>query len=470
MAKKYLRDDDGNVRIMPHSKDAEESVLGSILLDNNCYDKIVRHISNPEVFYYKKHRTLYNIIQNLLKEGVVADLVTVSSRITNDDFDIYWLTGLSDAVVSVANVETHSKLIYEKYLHRKIIKETYKIQKVAYDDNFGFFELIDKIRGLNEEVLDTKPIKSFSLKEVSKDTIESIDNRENLINFGFKVLDGMAGGMTKGEITVIAGRPGHGKTTFAVNLTKKLLDQELKVLVINREMTNKEMMKKLFVLHSGKLSYHNVRTGSITEVMADEIDKVSKDIINKYDGLLTMYDDVSSLPETISIVSRLRPDIVIDDYIQLVRVPDKTDRRFEIEAVMQEYKWIAKKYKIVPILVSQLNRDIERRIDPIPKMSDLAESSSIEQVAENILFIYYDYKVNYGSSALGKMKSQIVAAKVRYGTSGMFTIGVDHNKVLYHEEIPEIIDMSDMIHVDTEEELKSVIAKFSPKTEKLPLD
>ena len=419
MPDKHVGNNVENVRILPHSTSAEESVLGSILLNNDCYDKIVRHIPNSEIFYHKKHKKTYDIIQSLLKDGVVADLVTVASRIKDEDIDAYWLSGLSDSVVSLAHVETHSKLIYEKYLHRKIINETYKIQKVAYDDNFGFFDLIEKIRSLNEEVLDTKPGKEFNLEEVSKNAIESIANHENLISFGYKILDGMAGGMTKGEITVLAGRPGHGKTTFAVNLAKKLLDQGLKVLVINREMTNEEMMKKLFVLHSGKLSYHSVRTGSITEVVGDELSHVSKDIVNKYKGLLTMYDDVSSLPETMSIVSRIRPDIVIDDYIQLAKVPNKTDRRFEIEAVMQEYKWIAKKYKIVPILVSQLNRDIERRIDPIPKMSDLAESSSIEQVAENILFIYYDYKVNYGDSMLGKMKSQIIAAKVRYGSSGM---------------------------------------------------
>ena len=163
-------------------------------------------------------------------------------------------------------------------------------------------------------------------------------------------------------------------------------------------------------------------------------------------------------------------DIVIDDFMQLIKVPNKSDRRFEIEAVMQEYKWLAKKYKIVPVLLSQLNRDIERRIDPIPKMSDLAEGSSIEQTAENILFIHYDYKVNWDASEYGKLRTQIVAAKVRYGSCGMFTIGVNHDKVLYHEDIPELENASDTIHVHSENELKEVISKFQPKQESVTFD
>ena len=130
--------------------------------------------------------------------------------------------------------------------------------------------------------------------------------------------------------------------------------------------------------------------------------------------------------------------MVIDDYIQLIRIQGHKERRFELESVMQEYKWISKTMGVVPILVSQLNREIERRIDPIPKLSDLAESGSIEQVAENVLFVYYDYKVNYDYSDTGKYKAQIVAAKVRYGETGMMVYGFDGDKVKYYEIAEEV--------------------------------
>lgn len=473
MGKLYISTDDASVKVQPHSEDAEESVLGCILLDNNCYDKVVRHIPDSKPFYFKKHKIVYSIIQSLLKDGIKADPITVLSRVKPDkkeEINGYWVTGLSSEIVTTANVENHSKIVYEKHLHRQIIRQTYKIQKVAYDDTFGFMELIEKVRDLNEEVMDTKPVQQFNLEKLATNTIESIGNVGNMVKFGFKTLDSMAGGMTRGEITVIAGRPGHGKTTFSINLTKRLLDQGYKVLVFNREMTNEEMLKKLMVLDSGKLSYHQVRTASLTKTSAKELEDSAKSIVKKYKKNLIMYDDVSSLPETITLVSRIRPDIVIDDFMQLIKVPNKSDRRFEIEAVMQEYKWLAKKYKIVPVLLSQLNRDIERRIDPIPKMSDLAEGSSIEQTAENILFIHYDYKVNWDASEYGKLRTQIVAAKVRYGSCGMFTIGVNHDKVLYHEDIPELENASDTIHVHSENELKEVISKFQPKQASVTFD
>ena len=237
--------------------------------------------------------------------------------------------------------------------------------------------------------------------------------------------------MTPGEITVIAGRPGHGKTTFAMNLIKNLLEQDKKVMVVNREMTNTEMMKKLMVNLSSDLSYSSVRLGNITDKAAKEMDAVINFIKTDYKNRLMMFDNITDMAETVSAISQYRPDVIIDDYIQLIRVPDMDARRFEIESIMQEYNWMSKIYKCVPILVSQLNRDIERRIDPIPKMSDLAEGSSIEQIAENVIFVYYDYKVNYDNSQIGKDQSQLVAAKVRYGNSGIFTVGFDGDRARF---------------------------------------
>ena len=469
--KQYISTKSSSVKMMPNSIEAEESVLAAILVDNLNYDKVIKHIPQTNAFYLEKHQIVFKAMKSLMKDGVSADIITVLSRLNEKEkaiVDAYWLTGIVTDVATTANLETHAKMVYEKHLHREIIRQTYKIQKIAYNDSFGFLELIEKVRDLNEEVMDTKPVAKFDLKELTISAIESIGNAKNLVSFGYNALDNMAGGMTRGEISVIAGRPGHGKTTFSVNLAKNLLDQGLKVLIMNREMTNEEMLKKMLVLNSGKVSYHSIRTGNLTKTTIKEIADSQNELVEKYSENLIMYDDVSSLNETISIISRVRPDVVIDDYIQLIKVADKKDRRFEIESVMQEYKWLAKKYKIIPILLSQLNRDIERRIDPIPKMSDLAEGSSIEQVAENVLFIYYDYKVNYQNSNLGKMKSQIVAAKVRYGNSGMFTIGVDHDKVLYHEDIPELsVNNIKEVHVRSHEELNKTMSQFTSKQEKV---
>ena len=426
------------VKSLPHSIEAEETLLAILIAHNEIFDKISKYIEDPKIFYNEYNAETYRIIQNLIKDKVQADYVTISARVKDkykDYITAFWLTGLE--YTSIGQAESYAKLIYEKYVQRNIIKETEKIKNIAYDDTEKFIDVVNQVRKFSDDFISVNPTQEFDLKELSKNTIKSLGDSKNLVHFGYNLLDKMAGGMTRGEITVVAGRPGHGKTTFAVNLIPHLLKQNMKILVINREMTNEEMMKKLIVLMSQNLSYHNIRIGNISKIDYEEIDGVIKEI-HKFENKLYMYDDVNTLTDTISIITQIKPDIIIDDYIQLVKVQGKDARRFEIESVMQEYKWIAKKYKCIPILVSQLNRNIETRIDPIPKMSDLAEGSSIEQVAENVLFVYYDYKVHYNKSELGKHKSQIVASKVRYGTSGMFTIGFNGDRVRFHEDISSL--------------------------------
>ena len=423
-------------KVYPHSIQAEESVLGCLLTNNDLYPKVVKYISNPNVFYSERNRVFFKVMKELLEKDKEADVITTIAIVKNKDrYNIsgYWATGLIDEIPTTANIEVHAKIIYQKYRTREIIKEARKVQRNATDDSMKYKDILELVRSLSDQFLDGDSFNEFDIAECAKETIESIRNNDSLVKFGFNQLDGMAGGMTPGEITVIAGRPGHGKTTFAMNLIKNLLQQGKKVMVVNREMTNTEMMKKLIVNLSDHVSYRNIRLGTITDKDGKEVNAVLEFITREYKDKLIMFDDVYDMPETISAISRLRPDVIIDDYIQLVRVQNMDARRFEIEYIMQEYKWIAKKYKCIPILVSQLNRDIERRIDSIPKMSDLAEGSSIEQIAENVIFVYYDYKINYENSEIGRDFSQLVAAKVRYGVSGTFKVGFDGDKARFYE-------------------------------------
>ena len=223
-------------------------------------------------------------------------------------------------------------------------------------------------------------------------------------------------------------------TSFVLNLLQKFLSQGLKVVMMNREMPNTEIMKKLITCQSKKLSYKDIRRGEMTEEDVEEIDRTSNYIMSNYSDLLYMFDDIRDIPAAFAEIKKIKPDVVIDDYIQLINVADKRDRRFEIEYIMNEYKWLAKTSnpKFAAILVSQLNREIEKRIDPIPKLSDLAEGGTIEQTAECVLFCYYEYKVLYNESNIGKFGIQIVASKVRYGETGMMTMGFNGDKVKFY--------------------------------------
>jgi replicative DNA helicase len=421
-------------RAQPQSLEAEESTLGSILMKPEIFSEVKEYIPHTKVFYFDTSRIIWKRIVELHDEHNEIDIITLRSKLSEkqkEKVSGYYLTGLLDKVPSPSMGCAYAKVVLEKFLQRELINTTFKIQDSAFTNSKEFTAIIKDIKQATDELISLTPNKEPSLDQIVAETIESIKTSGNYVKFGFDKLDNLAGGMTKGEVTVIAGRPGHGKTTFAVNLVRNFIKQGLRVLMINREMTNTEMMKKLIVLESGKLSYSDVRRNTLTEDSYKELVKTNKKIVEEYNNKLFMCDTARDLNASTAQITKFKPDVVIDDYIQLIKMEGYDQRRFELETVMNEYKWLAKTYQIVPILISQLNRDIEKRIDPIPKMSDLAESGSIEQVAENVLFVYYDYKVNYEESELGKNKTQIVAAKVRYGENRKLLFGFNGDKVQF---------------------------------------
>ena len=456
-------------RLLPQSNEAERALLGTILQDEDCFKKSTKFITRHDMFYTNMHRRIWNIMAKLMHDEKGIDTVTVCSMVTNNDKKIYpelnsyYITGLLDDGIR-AKVETYARIVAEKYYQRRLIKEANDIQDFCFDNNKKYEDIIDKVNSVTTNLQTISTGKEFDLKKLIQSTNKSIDEPLDLIKYGYQGLNKLSGGMTRGEITVIAGRPGHGKTTFIINLTHKLLESGHKVMVINREMNNVEMMKKLLVITSGKLSHSMIRSGSVDKGTQTEINKTFDLIANKYKNNLIMFDDIFTLKDSTTLIEKFKPDIVIDDFIQLIRVDSRLEgRRFEIEQIMTEYKMLSKKLNMVSILVSQLNRNIEQRVDPIPKMSDLAESGSIEQTAENIIFVYYDYKVRFESSDFGPDRNQLIAAKVRYGTSGSLTMGFNGDKCLFYENVthkPVFKKEENEIHIPKEMNLEDTADFF----------
>ena len=270
-----------------------------------------------------------------------------------------------------------------------------------------------------------KDAETFNINDALHETVESIKYSDrNLIPIGFPALDKMCGGLTRGEITIIGGRPGHGKSTFSLNIMKQMIDAGYKCILFNREMSNTEMLKKLVVLESGMLSYSMVRSGACgDEASVKELESTISSIKEKYNkDKFLMFDNVRDFGQASAEIKRFKPDIIFDDYIQLI-VPDSKieQRRLQLEKIIHEYKWLAKNMNCAVVLVSQLNRSLESRGNPVPRLSDLAESGSIEQAAENVFFTYYDYKIFKNKSlerGYGKEIIEIIAGKVRYGETG----------------------------------------------------
>ena len=426
-------------QIAPHNLEAERLILGQALVDNSVIDQISQYIPEEQVFYNTGHQDIWKCILSLHREGAtVIDPITIMSQMpekTNLESPGYYLTGLMENVVSTSNAEHYAKLVYEKWLIRKVIVKSKKIEKVMDLDADGAAQALQRLNREIEDILNLRIREDFNLDTLISDTVKHMTVTDNIIPFGYKPLDDLTGGMTKGEITVVAGRPGHFKSTMTINIVSNLLNRGQKVLVFNREMSNVEMMKKLIIIESQTLSYHTMRMGDFNDADKKELELAKNIITEKYKNLI-MYDDVFDIDRAMREIRKHRPDVVVDDYIGLIDVIGVEDNRLRIDNIMKQYKRAAKTYGMAAILVSQLNRACEDRSNKRPILRDLRDSGSIEQDAEMILFMYYDWRYNYQDSMVGEHGIEIVLGKNRYGKTGSKVLGVvgDRCKILNSAE------------------------------------
>ena len=425
-----------DLNLPPSSQEAEDAILGAIIDCPSILDEVSVYLSDS-IFYYDRSRRLYNIVLNMYKNGEHIDLITLSGKTSSEDKErgvtSYYISGLMDNLGTSSMAKRYAIQVYEKHLLREVISQTTEISQSAYRNNQDVYNILDDAHFTIGQLINIRPGLTFDIQDALSDTFENIiSSDKNIIKTGFSGIDELSGGMTRGEITVIGGRPGHGKTTTMLNMVKSCVDQGLKVIVFNREMTNIEMLKKLIVLESGKLSYLDIRLGYVGDVFKmGELETTKQKLEEKYNkDRFAMFDNMPSFEESAAQVKKFKPDVIFDDYIQLI-TPDKKipERRLQLEKLVNSYKWLAKKQKCACILLSQLNRGLESRGDGKPKLSDLAESGAIEQVAENVLFVYYDHKVNMNKSKDGANIIELIGSKVRYGTSGSVKLGYDGDKV-----------------------------------------
>ena len=429
------------LKTFPNSIEAEEAVIGAILLKgNDIFTKCNGWIRDGDAFYNNNTKLIWEVCSEMHRNGEAIDTVTVSQNLkdkkdmtTDSNLDMFYLTGLPEKVPTVANIEHYAKIVWEKYIKRESIKSAHELYNTSFDNQEEKAEqLLHEHARLINELLEIAPSKKRDISEIVNETIDTLKTGKNIIKFGYAPLDNIAGGMTRKEITVIGGRPGHGKTTLTTNLTRSLLKQGYKVMLFNREMSNPEMMKKFFVMESDGLSYQDLRVGDIDKGRMETIEMMAGGIKDELKNLI-MYDDIRTLDDAIREIQREKPDVVIDDYIQLIKVANKKnkDRRFEIEDILTEYKWVCKKENCSAILVSQLNREIEKRLEPRPKMSDFSESGAIEQTAETALFVFYGY--NFDDEKYDKNEIEVICDKARYGKVGTYVMGFNGSKCKFYD-------------------------------------
>ena len=425
--------------------ETEDIVLGTIIGKPEEYDIICGYFSDIDILSTTRAKILWKKIQEMKRGGEHIDLVTISGKLSKEDkkqgLTSYYISGCYSSRCLDGSTEFYAKQVYEKYLMRNIVEKSTEIAIKAKDNTGDVYEAVGEAHTLFGELLEFRPSVCTDIEDVISDTLNEInDKTSKLIKTEYPGLDKFAGGLTKGEITIIGGRPGHGKTTFMINLLSRVLDAGYKAMFFSRELPNSELFKKILCLESGKLSYSMIRKNIFSEDDLAETNRAIEGIKEKYGKeKFLMFDNIRNFSQSASEVRRFKPDIVFDDYIQLVDCKGQEDkRRLQIEKLVNDYKWLAKEMKISAVLASQLNRAIELREKDVPKLSDLAESGAIEQVAENVFFTHYSYKVNGNE----KKKNEIVisAGKVRYGDTGKVTLGYDGDKCKMYDSKGEILD------------------------------
>jgi len=411
----------------------EEALLGCILKDSSQLGAVKSWVPTYDFFYSDFNQRVWKAMIKLDGLDSDIDLNTVSGGMEKYDTDrtpMYKLTEFLDMAVSPSKAEGYAKILHSSWLRRRLDRQAHEIGKTIKDDTIETRHLLEEAHTTIGNLIRLQPGKKFNLEGLLSDTVESIFEKTTLIKTGINTLDTAISGMTRGELTIIAGRPGNAKTTIAANIARHLIHQGKKVVMFNREMPNTEMMKKFLAMESQSLLYRNLRhnTGLNSQEVIDTASRISE----LYSDKLFMFDDIRDLDGSFREIKAINPDVVIDDHIGLIEYPanDRRDLRLKIGDTTRKYKWLAKSQGMSVILVSQMNRNVEYRNDRVPRLSDLAESGNLEQDAELVIFTHYPWVSRYGDDGNSECYLQLIVAKNRYGNTNMCEVGYYGNSCL----------------------------------------
>ena len=418
----------------PHSGEAEQAILGGLMLENQVWDKISEKVCETD-FYRTEHRILFRAILALATKNQPFDVVTLldnlkSNNVLDDAGGEAYLFELANNTPSVANVSAYADIVREKSVQRQLISVATDIADSAYNPGSrDLTELLDfaesKVFAIAEQTpSDGGPeiIKSILVRAVEKiDALYHNGDALTGLSTGLKDLDERTSGLQPSDLIIVAGRPSMGKTTFAMNIAEHAAIQSNKpVVVFSMEMPGDSLAMRM-MSSLGRIDQHRIRSGKLND---DDWPRITSAVHMLSEAPLFIDDTAALSPaELRARARRLMKEhgqlgLIVIDYLQLMKVPgSKSDNRTaEISEISRSLKSLAKELKVPVIALSQLNRGLEQRADKRPVMSDLRESGAIEQDADLIVFIYRDEVYNEDSPDKGT--AEIIVAKQRNGPIG----------------------------------------------------
>ncbi|HNR11722.1 MAG TPA: replicative DNA helicase [Thermodesulfobacteriota bacterium] len=419
-------------RIPPQNLEAEQAVLGAILLDNDVFHQVIE-LLQVEDFYREAHRKIYSSMIDLYNRNEPVDLITLTETITQKDrLDAVggpaYLSSLVDSIPTSANVLYYSKIVREKSILRKTIGAATEIVTRGYETKDDVEGLLDFAENSIFQISDYQIKPSFyPLRAIIKDTFKTIEKlfeKRELITgvpSGFEDLDQLTSGFQSSDLIIIAGRPSMGKTSFALNIAQHAaIKKNIPVAVFSLEMSKEQIVIRM-LCSEAKIDAHKLRGGFLSESDWPKLTRAA--------GTLSeapiFIDDTAgtSVLEMRAKARRLKRDqglgMIVVDYLQLMRDKSVSDsREQEISSISRSLKALAKELNLPVIALSQLNRRVEDRQDKRPQLADLRESGAIEQDADVILFVYRE-EVYHKDDAEKKGKAEIIVGKQRNGPVGL---------------------------------------------------
>jgi replicative DNA helicase len=424
------------LRLPPHSVEAEQSVLGGLLLDNNAWDKIGDVVSESD-FYRDEHRRIFRQIQKLFERGKPADVVTVSESLDaagdkESSGGLAYLSELASNVPGASNIRRYAEIVRERAILRQLVSVGDEIAESA----------LSPMGRDSKTLLDEAEAKVFAIAESGMkhqagfvhinplltevvDRIQELHDRDNPsditgIPTGYTDLDNKTSGLQPGDLIIVAGRPSMGKTAFALNIAEHVgVEAGLPVAVFSMEMGGSQLAMRMLA-SIGRLDSHKLRTGRMND---EEWSKLSYALGKLHEA--PIYIDETGGINPIDLRARARRlhrqcgklGLIVIDYIQLMVGARQSDNRTaEVSEISRSIKALAKELEVPIIALSQLSRKVEERTDKRPMMSDLRESGAIEQDADVIMMMYReDY---YKPDTPDKGIAEVIIGKQRNGPTG----------------------------------------------------
>jgi len=428
-------------KVPPQARELEEAVLGAIMLEKNAFDAVIE-ILKPECFYVDAHQRIFRAMQSLANKSQPIDILTVVEELkSREELEMvggpYYVTKLTNAVVSAANIESHARIILQKFIQRELIRISGEIINDAYEDSTDVFELLDDAEAKLFEITNShlrssiQPVDSVLVQTIQR--IEDLRHRNEDITgvpSGFKTLDKVTYGWQNSDLIILAARPAVGKTAFALNLARNAALNPSKptaVAFFSLEMSASQLVQRILAAES-EINLEKIARGKMEE---HEMKQLYTKGIQRLSQAPLFIDDTPALnifelrAKCRKLKNKHNVGLVIIDYLQLMSGTGdnrNANREQEISNISRNLKGLAKELNIPIIALSQLSREVEKRGakdgSRVPQLSDLRESGAIEQDADMVMLLYRPDYYDIHSNAEGEDQRGLTEVKIAKHRNG----------------------------------------------------